>query len=256
MSKRDIHPIKEEIVSLMRLFQEKEGRFPTRWDRVVWGKKADGEWVKLPKTWPGLNQTLLFLPGSSSLSELQAERGLLDNWTEDKIKHWCVLFYEKEGRYPSVNDKVIWEKNRAGEWMERGGTWHVVHEALKFGRHGLPGGSSLAQFKSEHGLQDEWTEAKVLRLIHLFHEKTGKWPSIHDETVWDRNDKGWVKTRMKWDAVNYALKVGRGELPGGSSLAEFKKQHGLYDLVENEDMAPPAYPQRRHPVYRPELAAQ
>src|SRR5262249_37154304 len=83
------------------------------------------------------------LPGGSSLRRLLArKRGLrnpmaLPPLTEDEILRWADLHCQRTGAWPQRRT------GRVADAPEE--TWAGVDNALRYGRRGLPGGSSLAQ---------------------------------------------------------------------------------------------------------------
>ncbi len=99
------------------------------------------------ETWEGVNAALREgqrgLPSGSSLARLLAqERGArnqaaLPRLTEAHVLAWAEAHRRRTGRLPT---------SRSGPVLEAPGeTWCAVEHALKDGRRGLPGGSSLAR---------------------------------------------------------------------------------------------------------------
>src|SRR5262249_17601814 len=87
------------------------------------------------------------LPGGSSLPKLLAsKRGVRKPprlpLTEEQIWHWAQLHRQRTGRWPRHISGPI--QGAPGE------TWAGVHESLRWGRRGLPKGSSLAQLLAKH----------------------------------------------------------------------------------------------------------
>lgn len=83
------------------------------------------------------------LAGGSSLVQLLGrKRGVrnpqrLPPLTEEQILGWAKGHYRQEGRWPVYKSGSI--KDAPGE------TWAGVDSALRYGKRGLPGGSSLAK---------------------------------------------------------------------------------------------------------------
>ncbi len=88
------------------------------------------------------------LPGGSSLAKLLARvRGVrnihdLPALTKDQICDWIVYHQEKTGKWPCQESGEVF--NAPGE------TWKGINHALRLGMRGLPAGSSLARFITEH----------------------------------------------------------------------------------------------------------
>lgn len=150
--------------------------------------------------------------------------------SQEKIREWMVLFREKEGRYPSANDKVVWEKDADGVWTKvQGESWHPIDAALRNGNRGLAGKESLAKLKEALGLSNNLSEETLKIWIADFHEKEGRFPTTRDRTVWQKDaEDGWSPVPGEdWPAIDAVLRKGFRGLPKGSSLAIFKRTHGF-----------------------------
>jgi hypothetical protein len=123
---------------------QRTGRWPTlRSGPVV---DAPGE------SWAGLNQSFHSstrgLAGYGSLAQFLARKGrtrhreMLPPLSVREILRWAHAHKKRTGRWPNHTSGAIPEAP--------GETWGVVHEALRFGRRGLPGGSSLYCLLGEH----------------------------------------------------------------------------------------------------------
>ena len=137
-------------------------------------------------------------------------------------------------------------------------TWSAIDAALRRGRRGLPGRSSLARLLAEErgvaGAANPESPAERLRAweaeqfptrrprrlrtarprattrltVELIlawadahHAATGRWPRIDSGPVHDHTDLNWMQ-------VNRGLRDGRRGLPGGSSLADLlQEQRGV-----------------------------
>src|SRR5271165_189588 len=140
-------------------------------------------------------------------------------------------------RFLSIRAILAWaddHKWRTGDWPQRysgpvaaapGATWEIVHQALRVGHHGLPGGSSLARvlarFRGRPHPDDVpcLTEAKILAWADAHRARTGEWPWVHSGMVADAPGE-------RWAAINKALYAGFRGLPGGNSLARLLVRHG------------------------------
>jgi hypothetical protein len=118
------------------------GEWPTERSGPVHG--ADG------LTWYAASQALRNggrgLPGGASLASLLARergvqrmpgRGTRPLLTQDRILHWAELHRTRTGRWPTAASGPVAEAP--------GEVWTTINQALRDGRRGLPGGSSLSQ---------------------------------------------------------------------------------------------------------------
>ena len=143
------------------------------------------------------------------------------------------FFAEHRGRYHlqepdfSVEQILVWadEWHAANEeWptgtsgpVPGGGgvTWLALDLALKLGRGGLPGGSTLARLLAEERgvfLHKRLSDEQILEWADAHHARTGRWPSVTSGPMIEAPDESWI-------ALNNALEGGYRGLPGGSSLA-------------------------------------
>jgi hypothetical protein len=151
------------------LFHEKEGKWPSEISEVVWDKDSQDNWVAVEKeSWRAINAALhdglrgLGGFAGSSLAQFREENnfGLSLNsttkiLTPDKLMDWIRLFHEKEGKWPTQYDKIIWEKNDGEQWIiVQEENWIAINSALRRGLRGLAKfkGSSLALFRKNNEL--------------------------------------------------------------------------------------------------------
>jgi hypothetical protein len=122
----------------------RRGEWPTIKSGSVFGV-SDETWAKLSSY---LTRGSRGLPGDSTLARLLAEhRGVRNprnppSLTVDQISAWADEHFKRAGAWPSVKSGAI--EGAPGE------TWNGVEQALRVGRRGLPGGSSLAQLIGRH----------------------------------------------------------------------------------------------------------
>jgi hypothetical protein len=169
------------------------------------------------------------LAGDSSLAQLLAEhRGVrnpkgLPRLTVGQVLKWCDEYHERNLQWPHKDTaprQVI-----PGSPGER---WKTVDDALRRGRQGLPGRSSLARLLAEHrGVRNHLdlprlTVRQILRWCDEFHERTGKWPRSGGQSYRTVIPGPGGET---WSALNHALRDGLRGLPGGSSLAQLLAEH-------------------------------
>ena len=135
----------------------------------------------------------------------------------------------------TVEQILAWadkHKARTGEWPVKGSgrvcesemTWGQVDDALRAGRFGLPGRSSLPILLSEHrGVRNhrllaDLREKDILKWADDHKQRTGEWP---------RHTSGAIPaTAETWAAVNAALYLGQRGIRGGSSLSKLLAKHG------------------------------
>lgn len=167
-----------------------------------------------------------------SSPDVRGHAGIL---TESQLVTWIALFHEKESRYPSCKDRIVWEKTDPGTWRQvRHETWQALDTALARGRRGLNAwrGASLAQFRRAHGLHRDLTAQRLVDWIRAFREKMSRWPKQTDKVVWERRDGQWHRVRREtWAGINLALRGGTRGLRDwkGTGLLSFRRKHGLID---------------------------
>jgi hypothetical protein len=139
------------------------------------------------------------------------------NLTVAQILAWADAHRRRTGTWPTARSGPIPEAP--------GQTWSTVAAALRQGRRGLPGGTSLARLLAEQrGRRSRvalppLTEVQILGWADAHHERTGCWPSAASGPVLGAAGE-------MWRAVNSALGNGHRGLPGGDSLARLLVRHG------------------------------
>jgi hypothetical protein len=115
-----------------------------QWPNINSGEVYDAPGERWDLLDNALRQGLRGLPGGSSLHQLLVKkRGLrnplnLPPLPEEQIRIWAKLYYERTGQWP---------RNKSGPIPEAPGeTWRRIDWALREGKRGLPGKSSLAKF--------------------------------------------------------------------------------------------------------------
>jgi hypothetical protein len=145
----------EKIVRWIRLFREKEGKWPRLHSTTVWDKDEQDNWIEVKENWAAINgaldKDLRGLSGGSSLAALKERHGFMDDnsLTEEKIVRWIRLYREKEGKWPGLLSKTVWDHDEAGNWIEVKESWTAINAALTHGLRSLPGGSSLDKLKKK-----------------------------------------------------------------------------------------------------------
>src|SRR5207244_4434814 len=155
------------------------------------------------------------LRGGSSLARLLAQhrghrnRADLPDLSEAQILAWADAYHKRHGRWPTEPAGLI---ARSG-----GETWSGVDQALRDGRRGLPGGSSLICLLAEargahHHLHPmQLSVAQILAWADQYQRRTGRWPRTSTEPVTPG-------APVTWRTVDYCLRKGQRGMPGGSSL--------------------------------------
>jgi hypothetical protein len=156
------------------------------------------------------------LPGGSSLARLLARhRGVrnpkdLPPLTCRQILAWADAHHRRTGAWPTGTSGPIPEAP--------GETWSKVETALRAGRRGLPGGSSVARLLARGRGVPNPKALPPLRLPDILawadahHRRTGRWPTPQAGPV------AGAPPGTTWMAVDAALNQGLRGLPGGSTL--------------------------------------
>lgn len=191
-----------------------------------WPTRRDGARGLPDATWAALDSALQKgargLPGGTTLAKLlfthRAVRHLhfLPPLTANQILAWADAHHKRTGSWPL---------DKSGRIPEAPGeTWRAIEKALRKGRRGLPGGSTLTRFLEQHrGVRNHLhlpplTPEILLRWADEHHRCTGRWPVQASGPVRGVPDQ-------TWGGIDTALAVGVRGLPGGSSLACFLEQH-------------------------------
>jgi hypothetical protein len=188
------------------------GKWPTKNSGAILGALFE-TWMAVDTA---LRAGLRTLPGGSSLAKLLAEKRGVRNihdippLTEEQILQWADEYFHRKGSWPTVASGAI--ANSGGE------KWAAVNQALRSGLRGLPGGSSLARLLKKHrGVRNRkqlspLTKEKIWQWASVRHARIGEWPDAKSGPITDSPGDTWL-------AVDMALRHGRRQLPGGSSLA-------------------------------------
>jgi hypothetical protein len=142
---KDLPPLTvEEVLAWADRYREQHGDLPIKTSGAIPGTVGD--------TWFTVDRALCRgqrgLP-KGSLAQLLAEhrgkRNLkgLPPLSQENIRLWAEAYRRSNGRLPGKNSGAIPEA--------QGETWMSVDGALRAGKRGLPGGSSLAQFLAQNG---------------------------------------------------------------------------------------------------------
>jgi len=192
--------------------RRRTGQWPTSASGPVLGQGQE--------TWSIIDAALSkggrgLLGGSSLARLLEEERGVRNlahvvPYTCAEILAWADEHHGRTGTWPTSSSGPI--ARAPGE------TWLAVAMALRQGRRGLPGGSSLARLLSEHrGVRNvrqlpSITREQILAWADEHHQRTGTWPG-------QKSGRVAQAPAETWQAINHALDQGLRGLAGGSSLA-------------------------------------
>ncbi len=201
---------------------------------LVWAdehRTATGEWPKptsgkvrgTEETWGGINNALQRggrdLPGHTSLAKLLAEhRGVRNIHDLPLLTIEQILVWVDEHRAATGE----WPKQTSGKVTGTDETWRNIDRALRDGRRGLPGRSSLPSLRAEHRSVRNITHPPPLTIEQIL-----VWADEHRAATggWPKQTSGKVTgTDEKWNNIDRALRDGRRRLPGGSSLAKLLDQ--------------------------------
>lgn len=141
----------------------------------------------------------------SSLSQLLARHRMVGRhprWpplTVEQILRWADEHRERTGKWPTSHSGRI--PAAPGE------NWQRIDAALRLGRRGLPGGTTLARLLAE--CRGRWSnksrpplsERQILRLARAHKRRTGRWPN---------RDSGLISGAdgETWSAVRSAMRIG------------------------------------------------
>ncbi len=179
------------------------------------------------ETWAGIHSALSHglrgLPGGSSLAQLLAERRAYRGpLTVERILAWADAHHAATGRWPTG-----WSSGTVqGAPRE---TWPSLDDALRTGRRGLPGGTTLARLLAEHRkapniyTEPPLTAGQILAWADAHRAATGRWPSPRSGPVLHAEGE-------RWGSIDTALHEGYRGLPGGQSLGRLIRGHGGPDV--------------------------
>jgi hypothetical protein len=133
-----------------------------------------------------------------------------------KIHAWACAHRETTGLPPDAYAGAV-----RGVPDER---WSSIDSALRYGRRGLPGGSSLTALlgrsidPAAKGKRPDLTVDQVLAWADAHRAATGRWPTYASGPV--KGEPG-----EKWVNLGRAFLLGRRGLPRGTSLARLIAEH-------------------------------
>jgi hypothetical protein len=201
-----------EILAWADAWHRRTGEWPTSYD----GEIPGGGGITWNVVDTALRKGQHGLDAGSSLSRLlTAERGVIPvisrlALTEEQVLAWADAWHERTGSWPT---------RTSGEVPGLGGvSWRTIDAALRDGRGGLAGGSSLARLLArERGAPNihdlpPLKVAQVLNWAGEYQRRTGCWPKR------DSGPIGAAAPGETWREVDTALRRGTRGFRGGSSL--------------------------------------
>ena len=191
-----------------------------------WPIAEDGPIPEAPETtWMSIDNALrsgrFGLRGGSSLARLlEAKRNVCNRggrppYTVEQILAWADAHKRRTGSWPTASSGQI-----KGERFE---SWNKVDLALRYGKRGMAGGSSLGRLLAQsRGVAENVRPAlnteTILTWADAHYKRTGTWPGQSSGAIADAAGE-------TWSAVNAALMIGRRGLPGGTTLAKLLLKH-------------------------------
>ena len=196
-----------------------------RWVGKELGFRRPEDWYRIQAREIGRRHGKALLERYSSLYDLmreflpQLDWDRLDKRRPIQVKDvlvWADAYHARHGTWPTFS---------SGEIPGTVWNWLRIDSWLRHGRRGLRGGTSLVKFLGKHrGIRvSRWpnlSEKQILAWARAHYRATGRWPSRNSGTIAEAPGN-------TWNAVNQALVNGARGLPGGSSLAELLRGHGL-----------------------------
>ena len=221
-------PLTEDfIVKAIKSYYEEHGKYPSC-------ESGDAsKYIGFKITWSAidtcLREGLRGLPGGSTLAQLKQDYnlGIEPDLTEDLIVKAIKDYFEEHDKYPPCSS------GDASKYIGFKITWLAIDRCLRDGNRGLPGGSSLFKLRKEYnlGIEPDLTEEIIVKAMKDYHEEHGKYPSLKSGDA-----SKYIGFKITWTAIDACLREGFRGLPGGSSLAQLRKEYNLGiepDLTED-----------------------
>ncbi|RJP37906.1 MAG: hypothetical protein C4547_05185 [Phycisphaerales bacterium] len=196
-----------------------------------WPKVKSGAILAAPaNNWQSVDNALRLglrgqRPGSSLAKLLDRRRHVRNRKDAPRLSAPLILRWA-DGHHRRTRE---WPTLKSGPVLDAPGeTWSGVGAALYVGTRGLPGGTTLATFLSDHrGVRNRkapppLTPAMILRWADAHIRRTGRRPTVPSGPIPERPGETWC-------SVSKALERGRRGFRGGSSLARFLDQHNRYN---------------------------
>ncbi len=152
--------------------------------------------------------------GAGAAGSADGKRPALD---VERILRFSDAHRTATGRWPTS-----WSSGPVRD--AHGETWPSVDIALREGRRGLPGGSSLAQLLAEQRrapniyTEPPLTAEQILAWADAHRAATGRWPTLTSGPVAGAPGEKWVN-------LEAALRLGRRGLPRGTNITRLIAEH-------------------------------
>ncbi len=163
-----------------------------------------------------------------------------------QILAWADDFHERASKWPVQKSGPI-----AGSLGEK---WVNIDKALRYGRRGLPGGSSLAQLLAERrGKRNParlpaLTEEQIIAWADAHRQRTGRWPGQSSGPILEAPGETWSRVQTALREGLRGLAVGTGLAP---LLARERGARNRKALPKAKQRANPGLGGRPPPAHRP-----
>jgi hypothetical protein len=226
----------EQILQWADAFHERTGRWPDVTSGRVW-EPPDEKWSNIDQS---LRMGHRGLRRGQTLAQVLAKhrgkrnRKRLPKYSLAQILNWADAHQQRRGRWPRIDDGPIEEAP--------GETWIAVDVALRQGRRGLHGGSSLARLLAKRRHVRNRSDCprlsvrQVLRWADGLRRTTGTWPTESSGPIVGSQGDTWL-------AVAKALRCGGRGLPRSTLFRLLAKHRGITrhvrrpSLVERQILA-------------------
>jgi hypothetical protein len=193
----------------------------------AWPSENSGPVLDAPgETWHALDRALRAgvrgFRGGSSLARLLARRRGVRNMqqlaslTVEQILEWADRHQSLTGRWPTTEAGPV--RDATGE------SWNAIDSALKLGRRGLPGRSSLPRLLAERrGVRNRkrlprLTRAGIAAWVEAYFRVTGRWPSRESGPIPGTAGE-------TWGTVDSALRAGSRGLKRRTTLGSLLQRY-------------------------------
>jgi hypothetical protein len=206
------------------------GNWPTRFSGRVEAAPFELTWSQVADA---LRRGRRGLPGGRSIRSVLVEhRNLAAQRSPrvlsiEQILDWADAYHAAHGRWPSGGSGPV-----SGAPGER---WSAITSALRDGRYGLPGGTTLRRLIAEH--RDPvarlrflpMTVDQILAWMDQHRAAHGRWPSRASGPVP-------AEPGLTWSIIDRSLRSGYHGVGPGLSLAQLRRKH------RGADPPPPTRP--------------
>ena len=207
-----------KILAWADAHHRRSGRWPTNGSPAPLPEAPDENWRGID--W-ALRRGARGLPGGSSLAQLLAKHrnrrnlAAMPPLSMPQVLAWADAYHHRKGQWPNKDSGPVAEAP-----VEN---WNTINAALRIGRRGLPGGTTLAKLLAQcRGYQpahkDRLSTRQILAWANAHCLRTGAWPKLDSGPLPDAPRETWLK-------VDRALRHGLRGLRSHQSLARFLEKH-------------------------------